>query len=99
MSKWERMLLASGRSSSLKGSAIWVADALFLYGRLQRDYFWRDQFTMASKYGASFGMGRRRQTNATKALMAAKAIRRLTRGGRFDGDAPMYAWIKKGEWE
>jgi len=54
---------------------------------------------MASKYGASFGMGRRRQTNATKALMAAKAIRRLTRGGRFDGDAPMYAWIKKGEWE
>ena len=74
-------------------------DALFLYGRLQRDYFWRDQFTMASKYGASFGMGRRRQTNATKALMAAKAIRRLTRGGRFDGDAPMYAWIKKGEWE
>jgi hypothetical protein len=75
------------------------ADAWFLYGHLQREHFWRDQFTMASTYGAAFGMGRRRQSNATKALIAAKVFKRLTRGGRFEGDAPMYAWIKKGEWE
>jgi hypothetical protein len=72
-------------------------DALFLYGRLQRDHFWRDQFTMARAYGVSVGLGRRRLTNATKELIAAKAIRRLTRGGRHEGDAPMYAWVKKGE--
>jgi len=40
-------------------------------------------------------MGRRRLTNAARALIEAKAIKRLTRGGRFDGDAPIYTWIKK----
>jgi hypothetical protein len=70
-------------------------DAMFLYGRLQRDHFWREQFTMSSTYGASSGLGRRRLYNATKELIAAKAIRRLTRGGKYKGDAPMYAWVKK----
>jgi hypothetical protein len=70
-------------------------DALFLYGRLQREHFWRDQFTMPSTYGASSGMGRRRLNNATRELIAARAIRRLTRGGKHKGDAPMYAWVKK----
>jgi hypothetical protein len=68
-------------------------DAMFLFARLQRDHFWRDQFTMSRAYGA----GRRRLHKAAEQLIEAKAIRRLTRGGRYERDAPMYAWITKAD--
>jgi hypothetical protein len=72
-------------------------DALYLYGRLQLEHWWRDQFTMPKTYGTSFGMGWRRLGNAAKELIAARAIRRLTRGGCCEGDAPMYAWVNKSD--
>jgi hypothetical protein len=69
-------------------------DAMFLFCRVQRDHFWRDEFAMARAYGKSFGWGRQRLANATEELIAAGIITRLSRGGRYEGDAPIYAWIK-----
>jgi hypothetical protein len=45
-------------------------DALYLYCRLQREHFWRDQFVMPSTYGKRFGMGRRRSRALDKRLRA-----------------------------
>jgi Bifunctional DNA primase/polymerase, N-terminal len=69
-------------------------DAIYLFMHLQHDFFWTDEFPMASTYGEKFGMGRRRLYKATAQLIAAKVIKRLSTGGRFEGDAPLYAWIK-----
>src|SRR5262249_21384870 len=74
------------------------ANAVFLYMRLQHDHFWRDQFTMTRTYGLSLGMGWRKFSQARDELIAAKAIRLVKLGGKFNGDASMYAWIKKGGW-
>ena len=70
-------------------------DAMFLFCRLQRDHLWCDEFLMSKNYGKAFGMGWRRLANAVKELVVAGVLQRLTHGGRFEGDAAMYAWIKK----
>ena len=71
------------------------ADAIYLYSRLQRQFFCADEFPMPKDYGKPFDMGWRRLANATKALIEAGVIKRVRRGGRFEGDAATYAWVKK----
>lgn len=71
------------------------ADAIYLYTRLQRQFFWTDEFPMPKTYGKNFDMGWRRLANAAKALIKAGAIRKVRKGGRFEGDAATYAWVKK----
>jgi hypothetical protein len=70
-------------------------DAIYLYTRLQQQFFWTDEFPMPKNYGKAFDMGWERQARATKALIAAGAIIRVRRGGRFVGDGATYAWVKK----
>jgi hypothetical protein len=70
-------------------------DAHYLYYHLKREHYWRKQFMVPRAYGERLGMGRHRLSNAVNALIDVGVIGRLTRGGRFEGDAPIYTWLWK----
>jgi hypothetical protein len=74
-------------------------DAQWLFTKLQRDFFWSEgsSFPVPKDYASKYGMGWRRQYNAMRELIASRSIRRVGRGGRFEGDAATYAWVRKGE--
>jgi hypothetical protein len=71
-------------------------DAVWLYGKMQRQHWDHAWFAVPKNYAAPV-LSWRRQYNAIGELIEARAIRRLSRGGRFEGDAATYAWVKKGE--
>jgi hypothetical protein len=87
----QRAVIIPGRLSDAGPDVQW------LFAMLQRDYFWLDVFPVPKDYAKRRGMGWWRQSNAMRELLARKTIRRVSRGGRFEGDAATYAWVRKGE--
>jgi hypothetical protein len=67
-------------------------DALVLLTQLERYHWDRDQFVLANKYAETLGWTLPRFRKARDLLVEADLIRQLTKGGRFKGDAPLFAW-------
>jgi hypothetical protein len=67
-------------------------DALRLLYRLERVHWDRDQFYLPQSFAVELGWGVHRFRKARDQLVKARLIERVTRGGRFDGDAPLFAW-------
>jgi hypothetical protein len=67
-------------------------DALILLSCLKRYHWDRDQFVLANQFATTLGWTLRRYRKARDLLVEADLIRQLTAGGRFKGDAPLFAW-------
>jgi len=67
-------------------------DALFLLFRLQCAHWDRDQFNLSQGFAKQLGWTVKRLLRARDKLVKAGEIIRLTPGGRFVGDTPLFAW-------
>jgi hypothetical protein len=78
--------------SKLEGLDGDVGDALHLLLQIERAHWDRDEFVLAQAFAAVLGWSVRRFLRARDMLLRAGFIFQLTSGGRFKGDAPLFAW-------
>jgi hypothetical protein len=69
-----------------------VGDALRLLLQIERVHWDRDEFVLAQAFAEVLGWPVRRFRRARNMLLNARLIFQLTSGGRFKGDAPLFAW-------
>jgi hypothetical protein len=67
-------------------------DALLLLFRIERAHWARDQFVLSKAFAASLGWTVKRFLKARAMLIEAGLIVQIRKGGRFRGDATLFAW-------
>jgi Bifunctional DNA primase/polymerase, N-terminal/Primase C terminal 1 (PriCT-1) len=67
-------------------------DAFVLLYHIQRKHWDRDRFILANSFAESLGWTLRRFRRARSLLVEVGRIYLVSKGGRWDGDAPVYRW-------
>jgi hypothetical protein len=90
----ERNAFSAGGIAPLrKGDLNLDPDAYWLLGNLLINHWNRNKFALPKSYARSIGWSSRRLRQAAERIEKHGPIRRLSRGGKGEGDCAIYGWV------